>query len=389
MVLAGCGTEAPPHTPPEATPEVISEPEGLQESDQQTGEVVVEPDESMLEHEPAPSVTPQTEHEPAPSAATQTAHEPAPSAATQTAHEPAPSVAPQTEHEPAPSVAPQTEHEPTPSVAPQEGDEPSSTPTPKEERQREPEVSGLAFTETLIELLDHELNGRFLGWRPNDLVLGRLTDNVQEFQLGALEAIRYTAVKLKETLTRFGDADAFDPHLIEAVNLLMNRADQFWFPSAESQFKLALEGLRGFKSNLEQGKSHFYYRKDNLDSLITSYKDLLGASHENLVKKYELDGSHVSFLEADNYFYYAQGVAHVMFEMLKAVRAGFGEQLHTIDADELMDKIIEDLERAVRCKPWIITNANAGGILANHRYNLAASISSVLHNMNAMLTYGG
>jgi hypothetical protein len=125
------------------------------------------------------------------------------------------------------------------------------------------EIAGVAFTEKLTELLDYELNGRFWGWRPNDLLIGRFTDNVNEFQLGALEAMRYTAIKLKETLTRFGDADAYDPHLIEAVNLLMNRADQFWFPSTESQYKEALEELRGFLENLKQGKSRFYYNTDN------------------------------------------------------------------------------------------------------------------------------
>jgi hypothetical protein len=249
------------------------------------------------------------------------------------------------------------------------------------------EISGVAFTEKLIELLDYELNGRFWGWRPNDLFIGRLTDNVNEFQLGALEAMRYTAIKLKETLTRFGDADAYDPHLIAAVNLLMNRADQFWFPSSESQYEEALQELQRFLENLKQGKSRFYYRTDNLLSLIASYKDLLGNCHENLVKETEADGSRVSYFRADNYFYYCQGVAHVMFEVLKTVRVGFVEQLQTIDAVALMDKIVENLKRASECSPWLITNSQDDGILANHRYNLAASISAALHHMSTMLRY--
>jgi hypothetical protein len=265
--------------------------------------------------------------------------------------------------------------------------EPSSTPGTKAEKSAPPEVAGVAFTEKLTELLDYELNGRFWGWRPNDLLIGRFTDNVNEFQLGALEAMRYTAIKLKENLTRFGDADAYDPHLIEAVNLLMNRADQFWFPSTESQYKEALKKLQEFLENLKQGKSRFYYRTDNLLSLITSYKDLLGNCHENLVKETEPDGSRVSYFKADNYFYYSQGVAHVIYEILKTVRVGFVEQLQTIDAVALMDRIVEDLKRASECSPWLITNSQDDGILANHRYNLAASISAALHNMSTMLRY--
>lgn len=255
-------------------------------------------------------------------------------------------------------------------------------------QQPQQKIPGVAFTEKLIALLNYELNDRFLGWRPNDFLIGRLTDNVNEFQLGVLEAVRYTAIKMKESLTRFGDADAYDPHLVEAVNLLMNRADQHWFPSAESQYELALKQLRLFLTDLKQGKSRFYYRTDNLLALVASYKDLLGNCHENLVKDAEPDGSRVSHFRADNYFYYCQGVAHVMYGILETVRQGFVEQLKTIDAVALMDKITEDLGHASQISPWLITNSDADDILANHRYNLAAPISSALHNMSTMLRYG-
>ena len=260
-------------------------------------------------------------------------------------------------------------------------------PVPEELAEVTESVPGVAFGEKLIGLLDYELNGRSFGWRPNDLTVGRLTDNVNEFQLGALEAIRFTAVKLKETLTRFGDADAYDPHLIHAVNLLMNKADQFWFPSAESQYQSAIKELRAFVTKLRVGESRFFYRTDNLLSLVAAYKDLLGNCHENLIKEVEADGRRVSFFRADDYFYYAQGVAHVTHEILKTVRVGFVEQLRTIDAVALMDKIIEELGRAENCSPWIITNSSTDGILANHRYNLAAPISSALHSMSTMLRY--
>ena len=246
------------------------------------------------------------------------------------------------------------------------------------------EIPGVAFTEKLIELLDYELNGRSWGWRPNDLLIGRFTDNINEFQLGALEASRYTATTLKESLTRLDGADAYDPNLVEAVNLLMSRADKFWFPSSESQYEEALENLLEFLNNLRQGKSHFYYRTENLQALVASYKDLLGNCQENLVKLEEPDGTRVSHFRADNYFYYCQGVAHVMHEMLRIVRVDFVEQLQTIDAVALMNKIVEDLERASESDPWLITNGHDDGILANHRYNLAAPISSALHNMSTI-----
>ncbi len=57
-----------------------------------------------------------------------------------------------------------------------------------------PEISsipGVTFVDTLIELMDHELHGRILGWRPNGILICRLTDNVNNYQLGVLEAVRF------------------------------------------------------------------------------------------------------------------------------------------------------------------------------------------------------
>ncbi|MEJ2234062.1 MAG: DUF2333 family protein, partial [Syntrophobacterales bacterium] len=284
-----------------------------------------------------------------------------------------------------PSSTESTTTEPAPTEP--ETTEPETAKSATTEQLTSAEIPGVAFTQKLIELLDYELNGRFWGWRPNDLLIGRFTDNINEFQLGALEASRYTATTLKESLTRLDGADAYDPNLVEAVNLLMSRADKFWFPSSESQYEEALENLQEFLSNLRQGESHFYYRTENLQALVASYKDLLGDCHENLVKLEEPDGTRVSHFRADNYFYYCQGVAHVMHEMLRTVRVDFVEQLQTIDAVALMNKIVEDLERASESEPWLITNGHDDGILANHRYNLAAPISSALHNMSTMLRH--
>ena len=76
--------------------------------------------------------------------------------------------------------------------------EPETAKSATTEKLTSAEIPGVAFTQKLIELLDYELDGRFWGWRPNDLLIGRFTDNVNEFQLGALEASRYTAKTLKE-----------------------------------------------------------------------------------------------------------------------------------------------------------------------------------------------
>ncbi len=240
-------------------------------------------------------------------------------------------------------------------------------------------VPGITFVNTMIGLLDHEINGRFLGWRPNDLIIGRFTDNVNNFQLGVLEAVRFTALRLKDSLTRMGDGDSYDPDLEEASSLLMNRATQFWFPSAESSYSGALKHLDRFLDKLDDGQKNFYYRKDTLLALISAYKDLLGNVNKTLV-----DPS-VSWFETDNHFYYAKGVAHVLYEMLKVVRVGFQNQLESTPYGiEVMDKILHELHRVEGMTPWIVMNSSLDGFFANHRANINAPLSEVLNLMTLM-----
>ncbi len=120
-------------------------------------------------------------------------------------------------------------------------------------------IPGVTFVDTMINLMEHELHERFLGWRPNDLIVGRFTDNINNYQLGVLEAIRFTTIRLKDSLTRMGDADTYDPDLEHALNLFMNSATSFWFPSAESSYGEAIQHLRNFKTKL---------RKDSAPSTI-------------------------------------------------------------------------------------------------------------------------
>lgn len=240
-----------------------------------------------------------------------------------------------------------------------------------------PEISptpGVTFVETMVALMEHELKGRTLGWRPNDIIFGRFTDNINNYQLGVLEALRFTTLRLKDSLTRMGDADTYDPDLEAALNLFMNRATLFWFPSAESSYGDAVDHLKNFVTKLKTGKRSFYYRKDNLVSLLAAYRDLLGNVNKNLIK------GDVSWFETDDYFYYAKGVAHVYYEILRVVRVGFHSQLQsTMYALDMMDEVIHELHRAEEMDPWIILDADLDGFFANHRANLNAPLSEVVH----------
>lgn len=240
-------------------------------------------------------------------------------------------------------------------------------------------IPGVTFIETMINLMDHELHGRVLGWRPNDIIVGRFTDNINYYQLGVLEAIRFTTGRLKDSLTRMGDADTYDPDLEKALHLFMNNATLFWFPSAEGVYGEAVDHLKAFVEKLKTGKRSFYYRKDNLVSLISSYKDLLGNVNKSLV------AGDVSWFNSDDYFYYAKGVAHVYYEILKVVRVGFQTQLaSTLYGLDIMDTMLHELSIADSIDPWIILDSDFDSFFANHRANINAPLSEVAHLMVVM-----
>lgn len=248
-----------------------------------------------------------------------------------------------------------------------------------------PEVSpipGVTFVETMIKIMEYELDGRFLGWRPNDMILGKMTDNVNNYQLGVLEAIRFTTFRLKDSLTRMGDADSYDPDLEQALNLFMNRATLFWFPSAETAYGEAVQHLKRFVTKLKAGQRSFYPRVDNFRLLMTTYKDLLGNVNRSLIM------SPVSWFKVDDSFYYAKGMAHVYYELLRVVRVMYESQLKsTLNALELVDEIIHELYRVEQMDPWIILDSDLDGIFANHRANLNAPLSEVTHILSTLSSF--
>ncbi len=248
----------------------------------------------------------------------------------------------------------------------------------------EPKAVGVAFMEATISVLDYELNDRFWGWRPNDLI--RFTDNVENMQLGVLEVVRRTSVVLMERLSRHGVAGSIDKNLENAMNWLMINSDRYWLPSAEQKYNDSLQEFRSYAEKLERGEARFYVRTDTLIPLLGSLADLAGSSDENLVKSYEEGGSPVSWFMTDDYFYYAKGVARAMVRILEAVGEDFSDVLEARHGTDLLNRAVHACHVASELEPWVVTNAPLDGILANHRANMAAEISHVRYFLSVLAT---
>lgn len=236
-----------------------------------------------------------------------------------------------------------------------------------------PKIKGAAFVDAMIRPMEHELKGRFWGWRPNDLI--PFTDNVNNFQLGVLEATRRAATRLAERISRTGTTNILDENLEGAMNCFMIDPDSFMFPSAESKYGQGVKHLRAYKQRLIAGEADFYTRADNLIPLISAFADLLGSCDENLVKAKEKTGKPVSTFAADNYFYYAKGAASAILPILEAVSEDFEETLTTRRATDVLEYAIHACHEASQLEPLIVFESDPDGMLANHRSNMAAYIS--------------
>jgi len=268
---------------------------------------------------------------------------------------------------------------PPPSPVPPLADKLAAKPKP---------VRGEAFTRSLIKIMDDQVNGRFFGWRPNAILFGKLgvTDDVNNLQLGVLEVARRTVVVLNENMSRFALTEAQNPYLNNAMNFFMVSPEKYWFPSASGKYKEAMANLEQYIDDLRHNRSRFYPRVDNLIALMNHFRDVLGSAFHNLIKDTEADGSPVSWFVCDDYFYFAQGVALSMAEILEGVKEDFSDQLAKKNSSKLVDDAIHALHTASHLHPWLITNAAKDGILANHRANMGTYIGEAEHIITTLIS---
>ena len=93
------------------------------------------------------------------------------------------------------------------------------------------------------------------------------------------------------------------------------------------------------------------------------------------MKQTNEEGSSVGLFKADDYFFYAKGVASTMATILEAIHHDFHNTLESRHATELLHHALESCRQAASLAPLLITNGDLDGIFANHRANMAAPIS--------------
>ncbi|MGE3497172.1 MAG: DUF2333 family protein [Candidatus Binatia bacterium] len=236
-------------------------------------------------------------------------------------------------------------------------------------------VGGEAFAATAAAIMDHELNS-LTGWRPNDFILwgpNVVADNNASRQLGIIQAERESVRVFKDHLTKIS-ATEYDANLVAADTLFRNDETKFWLPSAEGKYKDGVAALRAYVAGLQATpptSKPINQRNIELIRLFQAWSDLLGDAHANLFKEHEPDGSSIAPWHSDDYFYHAQGIAHVIHHLAKAVRREYGPAFASRPGlQHTLDEVITALGRAAELKPLLVMDSGPDALFANHRRNL-------------------
>jgi hypothetical protein len=255
-----------------------------------------------------------------------------------------------------------------------------------------PFVNGEIFASTVIAIMDQELSGG-TGWRPNDFPLWRHTflgaDNNANRQIGIIQAVRESVRVLRDNLTKVS-ANEYDTNLRNAETLFRNDERKFWFPAAERRFREADHALdlyiKGLHSSPPSSKP-INQRNVELMQLFQTWTDLLGGAHANLYKQREggsggKPGPRVPMWRTDDYFYQAQGYAHVMYHLIQAVQCEYAGQIENRPAlKELFAEVTDALRQAAFMKPLIVLDGRPTSPFANHRRNLDVFIVDARQKM--------
>lgn len=249
-----------------------------------------------------------------------------------------------------------------------------------------PFVAGEIYATTIAELMDHELHSGF-GWRPNDFFLWSrhvLADNNANRQLGIITAVRETMRVFKDHLTKIS-SNEYDPNLLIADTDFRNDPEKWILPSAESKYEDGIKHLRMYVNGLHadpQTSSPLNQRNVELIRLFQAWTDMLGDAHAMLYRTRKPDGTPIYPWDDDDYFYHAQGYAHVMYHMMQAVIREYPQTQRTKPVlATLMQEALDPLQKAATMKPLVVLDGSPTGIFANHRRNLDAYISEARQKM--------
>jgi hypothetical protein len=278
-------------------------------------------------------------------------------------------------------------------------------------------VSGYTTTSTLIDMAEWLVNkpGGFIS---NDMTPpGILMDNMPAFEFGVLEQTRDLALAMRLNFSRSQSQSTGDKDL-ETAQSKLNISHKSWqLPSAESEYKDAINALKSYRTRLvseQSSDAQFYTRADNLAEWLREVEKRLGSISQELSASVGYDRFDTtlsgdptakqstatanelivktSWWKIDDVFYESRGATWAILHFLKAVEVDFADVLEKKNATASLKQIIRDLE-STQDTIWapMILNGSGFGLVANHSLVMANYVSranAALIDLRTLLQQG-
>jgi len=281
-------------------------------------------------------------------------------------------------------------------------------------------VVGYTTTTTLIKVASTMLD-KPGGYLSNDaLPPSVFLDNIPAWEFGVLEMVRDMALVMRKDLSR-SQSQSLENQYIKVAQPKFNIDNKNWaMPSAESEYKDAIENLVHYRNALvglsknNNEYAQFYARADNLVAYLEevqkrlgSYSQRLSASvgrvqvntdlaGDNMAEQSSFEGSNqqlkTSWWQLDDVFYESRGASWALLHFLKAVEIDFDSVLENKNAKISLQQIITELEASQQAL-WspMVLNGDGFGLLANHSLVMANYISranAAIIDLNELLKKG-
>ncbi|MGF0538802.1 DUF2333 family protein [Agrobacterium sp. ES01] len=220
-------------------------------------------------------------------------------------------------------------------------------------------------------------------------------DNKASFQRGVNQVVRRVAIELADNLGRVRGTSGINSDLQEARGRIQYDEEAWYFgihplgfrSTTPATYRSAIRYWRQFNADLQQCKSVFDTRADNLMQLLDRAASDLGNTSDILRRRSEDYNAGWFDTRADDRFWFAYGQLYALRAILAATHADFQDVIRERNLQSLWMQTEEQVEAALRVQPAIISNgAEDGWIMPTHLATMGFYILRVRSNMVELRT---
>lgn len=254
-----------------------------------------------------------------------------------------------------------------------------------------------AIVDVAKELVDFNVNRN--GWVPSMLMtkLGffgiewkntPFFDNKAAFQLGINQVLRRTSTELVDVLGRVRGTSQIDQNLQNARSAL-NYSEDAWYVGRNgfvrptpSAFRDAVKEFEAFNSNLENCRTTFDARADNLMQFIDRIANDIGSTSDILRARIQASDAGWFDGRADDRFWFAYGQLYAYHGILLATKTDFATIINDRSITPTFTRMTEQLRQSLDMQPIIVSNGNeSSSLFPSHLANMGFYLLRVRSNL--------